>query len=96
VIATLSEAKKYGIDRGRPIFHRICVLRAPSERITSCSSGSIVASPVATLTTIGKNEIRKAVRTAGTVPMPNQMTRTGTIATFGIELNATMIGYTAS
>ena len=67
-------------------------MRAPSERITSCSSGSIVARPVATLTTIGKNEIRNAVRIAGTVPMPNQITSTGTIATLGIELNATITG----
>ena len=44
--------------------------------------------PVATLTTTGKNEIRNAVITAGTVPMPNQMTRIGTTATFGTELKA--------
>src|SRR5215831_10492353 len=43
---------------------------APSARSTSSSSGSMVASPVATFTTIGKNEIRKAVSTAGTMPMP--------------------------
>ena len=92
MIATFSEPKKYGIERGMPIFHRICSLRAPSERITSCSSGSMVASPVATLTTTGKNEIRKAVMIAGTVPMPNQITRIGTIATLGMALNATISG----
>jgi hypothetical protein len=35
----------------------------------------MVASPVATLTTIGKNEIRKAVRIAGISQIPNQMIR---------------------
>src|SRR6516225_8724871 len=59
---------------------------APSARSTSSSSGSMLASPVATFTTIGKNEIRKAVSTAGTMPMPNQMIRIGTTATLGIEL----------
>ena len=61
VIATLRDAKKYGIDRGRPIFIRIFRLLAPSERMTSSNSGSMVASPVATLTAIGKNETRNAV-----------------------------------
>jgi len=41
---------------------------------------------VATLTTIGKKLMRKADRMAGTVPMPNQMTRIGTSAAFGMEL----------
>ncbi len=40
-------------------------LLAPSARSTSSSSGSMVARPVATFTTIGKNEIRNAVRIAG-------------------------------
>jgi hypothetical protein len=65
---------------------------APSARSTSSVSGSMVARPVATFTTIGKNEIRKAVSTAGTVPMPNQMTRIGTSATLGMALNPIMIG----
>ena len=65
---------------------------APSARNTSSSSGSMAASPVATLTTIGKNEIRKAVSTAGTTPMPNQMIRIGTTATFGIELKPIITG----
>src|SRR3546814_9462713 len=72
--------------RGRPTFIRISVLVAPSERSTSRSSGSMVASPVATFTTMGKNEIMKAVMIAGMVPMPNQITSTGTTATLGIEL----------
>ncbi len=42
--------------------------------------------PVATLTAIGKNEMRKAVMIAGIVPIENQITSTGTIATFGIAL----------
>jgi len=86
VTATLSEAKKYGIECGRPTLSRMSSGRAPSERSTSLSSGSSVAMPVATLTTIGKNEIENAVRTAGTAPMPNQITRIGTIATLGMLL----------
>ena len=43
-------------------------------------------------TAIGKNDTRKAVMTAGTVPMPNQITRTGTTATLGIELNPMSTG----
>ncbi len=38
-------------------------------------------------TTIGKKQIDKAVKTAGTVPEPNQSTKIGTTATFGIEEN---------
>ena len=53
---------------------------------------SMVAKPVATLTTTGKNESMNAVITAGTVPTPNQMTRIGTKAAFGTLLNAIKIG----
>ena len=52
----------------------------------------MVARPVATFTTIGKNEIRNAVRIAGTTPMPNQMIRIGTTATFGMELKPIITG----
>ena len=52
----------------------------------------MVASPVATFTTIGKNEIKNAVSTAGTTPIPNQMIRIGTTATFGIELKPIITG----
>ena len=69
-----------------------CLLLAPSARSTSRSSGSTVAMPVATFTRIGKNASRNAVMTAGTVPMPNQITSTGTTATFGTELNAISAG----
>ena len=51
---------------------------------------------MATLTTIGKNEITKAVITAGKVPMPNQITRMGMIATFGMLLNPIKSGYRAA
>ncbi len=43
----------------------------------------MVARPVATFTTMGKNEMTKAVSTGGSQPTPNQMTRIGTTATFG-------------
>ena len=52
----------------------------------------MVARPVATFTTIGKNEIRNAVSTAGMKPMPNHSTRIGTTATFGIALNPIISG----
>ena len=60
--------------------------------MTSRSSGSMVASPVATLTAIGKNETRNAVSTAGMTPVPNQITNTGTTATFGMLLNPISTG----
>ena len=65
VIATFSEPKKYGSERGMPTLRMMSSFDAPSARSTSSSSGSVVARPVATLTTIGKNEIRNAVSTAG-------------------------------
>jgi hypothetical protein len=52
----------------------------------------MVARPVATLTTMGKNEIRNAVRIAGISPMPNHMISTGTIATFGMQLKPIITG----
>src|SRR4030095_4958113 len=94
VIATFSEAKKYGSERGSPTLVSTSSRVAPSAGSTSSSSGSSVASPVATLTTIGKKQIRNAVRTAGTVPMPNQTTRIGTNAALGMLLNATSSGDT--
>ena len=44
------------------------------------------------LTVIGKNEIRKAVSTAGPTPMPNQTTRIGTNAAFGKALKPVISG----
>src|SRR5207247_1033343 len=67
-------------------------LRGPSPLSTSSSSGSMVARPVATFTTIGKKEIRNAVSTAGTNPIPNHSTRIGTTATFGMALKPIISG----
>ena len=92
VIATFSEPKKYGSVRGMPTLRMMSSLEAPSAFSTSSSSGSMVARPVATLTTIGKNEIRNAVSTAGTKPMPNHSTRIGTTATFGMALKPIISG----
>jgi hypothetical protein len=75
-----------------PTFSMMSSFLAPSARSTSSSSGSMVASPVATFTTIGKNEMRKAVRIAGITPIPNQMIRIGTTATLGIELKPIITG----
>src|ERR1700727_106298 len=96
VAATFSEAKKYGMVRGRPTFHRISNFVARSVFITSASSGSVAARPVATLTTIGKMHMIIAVRIAGTVPAPNHSTKIGTTATLGIEENPTTIGEATS
>ena len=52
--------------------------------MTSSSSGSVVASPAATFTTIGKTHRIIAVSTAGTVPAPNHSTKIGTTATLGM------------
>src|SRR6185295_16757812 len=85
VIATFSEAKKYGIVRGSPTFHRMSNLLALSAFMTSSSSGSVVARPVATLTTTGNRQVISAVMIAGTVPEPGYSTRIGTTATFGTD-----------
>ncbi len=61
-------------------------------RITSSSSGSVVASPVATFTTMGKMQRIIAVSTAGTVPAPNHRTKIGTTATFGMLEKPTSSG----
>ena len=53
--------------------------------MTSSNSGSTVAMPVETFTTIGKMQIIIAVRIAGTVPAPNHKTKIGTTATFGMD-----------
>ena len=42
---------------------------------------------------MGKNEITKAVITAGSEPTPTQITRIGTTATLGMELKPTSSGY---
>jgi len=65
---------------------------APRLRSTSRISGSMVARPVATFTTIGKKLITKAVMTAGSEPTPTQIIRIGTIATLGIALKAISSG----
>src|SRR5262249_17408068 len=92
VIATLSEAKKYGRDRGRPNFHRKTMRLAPNEDSTASNSGAVVARPAETFTVIGKKQITKAVTMAGSVPIPNQTTRTGTKADFGTLLKPTIRG----
>src|ERR1700693_3187762 len=85
VTDTFNDAKKNGMVRGRPTFQSMSSLLARNARITSSSSGSVVARPVATFTTIGKMHMIIAVSTAGTVPAPNHSTQIGTTATFGIE-----------
>src|ERR1700730_2732359 len=92
VIATFSEAKKYGMDRGSPTFLITCQRLAPQARRPACNSGSPVAKPGATLPRVGKKAMRKAVMIAGMVPTPNQITKMGTTATFGMELNPIIAG----
>src|SRR5579872_466519 len=92
VIAILSEANRYGVERGMPTLVRISQRVAPSERSTSRISGSMVARPVAMFTAMGKNAMLNAVMMAGMVPIPNQITITGTSATLGIELKAIRTG----
>ena len=60
-------------------------LSAKRDGMNPFTAAGVVARPVAILTTIGKKQIASEVRTAGTVPEPNQSTKIGTTATFGIE-----------
>ena len=53
----------------------------------------MVDKPVATLTTMGKNEIRNAVITGGIHPTPNHKIRIGTTATLGMALKPTSSGW---
>jgi hypothetical protein len=78
--------------RGMPTLVRISKRVAPRLRSTSRISGSMVARPVATLTTMGKKLMTKAVMTAGSEPTPTQIIRIGTIATLGMALKAISSG----
>src|SRR5258707_1260246 len=77
-------------ERGNPgagnpdLAHRTCPPLQPASPRNAHPTRRLSA---ATLTTMGKNEITKAVMIAGTVPIPDQITISGTTATFGIELN---------
>src|SRR5258706_13398411 len=93
VMAILSEAKRYGIERGMPTPHRMSAFEAPSARSTSSSSGSVVASPVATLTTTGKMQMTSDVITAGPLSPPKQRKRDGTTTTPGQEAKHTSNAY---
>ena len=48
------------------------------------------------MTATGKKARRNAVSTAGTVPIPNHMTSSGTTAALGMLLKPTSSGYSAS
>jgi hypothetical protein len=45
---------------------------------------------------MGNTQVMAAVMIAGTVPAPNQMTRMGTTATFGIDEKPMRSGYPTS
>ena len=62
----------------------------------SSSSGSTVASPVATFTTIGNRHVIAAEMMAGTVPAPNHRTRIGTTATLGTDAKPMRSGFATS
>ena len=80
------------MERGKPTLTSTSQRLAPSTRNTSSSSGSKVAKPVAMLTVMGKKLIKKAVRMAGPMPMPNHTTKMGTKAALGRALKAVIKG----
>lgn len=80
VMATLRDAKKSGVQRGRPTVLNTSQRLVPSTRSTCSSSGSSVARPVAMLTLMGKKEIKNAVTRVGPASMPNHTTKMGTKA----------------
>ncbi len=92
VIAIFSEPKKYGIACGIPILVKVTIRLAPSERMTSFSSGSMVAMLADTTTATGKITMIAEVMTAGTVPSPAHSTSSGTNATFGMLLTPISVG----
>ena len=90
--ASFREPKKYGIACGMPILVNVTRRLAPSERMTSFSSGSMVAMLAETTTAIGKITMTAEVATAGTVPSPAHSTMSGTSATLGMLVTPMRVG----
>jgi hypothetical protein len=55
-------------------------------------SGCVERRPMMVSTTMGKNEIAKAMRILDVTPVPSHTINTGAIAAFGIVWNATSSG----
>ena len=64
----------------------------PERRARSTMSGSTSPRPVTELTKIGNIASRKAMTTLDSISSPNQITRSGAMAIFGMPLNAASIG----
>src|SRR5258708_5729717 len=84
VMAILMELKNCGSARGIDTLSSTSILRAPSERMTSSSSGDDAAIAVATTTVTGKKHTMVDVRIAICGPTPDQITNSGMSATLGI------------
>ena len=77
---------------GSLIFRKAARGEAFMERARSRTSGSIDFNPMTVETTIGKKPSRKATMTLGSVPKPNQTTKSGATATLGTLCEKTRIG----
>src|SRR5262245_66483774 len=92
VTAILAPEKIDGNADGSWILKKVCSREHCSERASSSSSGEVERNPVAVSTTAGKNAITKAMANLDSIPVPNQTSRIGATATFGIDWLATSSG----
>src|ERR1044071_6149987 len=92
VTAILAPEKIDGRAEGNCILKKVCNRVHCSERASSSSSGDVERRPVAVSTTTGKKAITKAIASFDLMPVPNQTSRIGATATFGMDWLATRSG----
>jgi len=92
VIDTFRPANIAGIACGRLTMRNTCRGLASIARARSSMSGSTDLKPCTAETTTGKNPSMKADSTFGSMPKPNQTTKSGAIAIFGIDCENTSSG----
>lgn len=90
--AILKAAKRYGRQLGILSRKKISFLEALTERKNSKEFGFTERNPVSVFTRTGKNVISAAIDIFGPNPKPNQITRSGAIATIGVTLTINASG----
>ena len=95
VVATFKEGKIYGKEFGNLNFKKIWDFEADKDRNKSKLSVSIAVNPLTALTSIGKKATKEDITILGSIPLPNQITKTGAKAYNGVAFSAIAYGYTA-
>src|SRR5882757_982663 len=93
--ATSSPANSDGNAEGRVRRHKICLRVAPNDRSMSTCSRSAERRPSTELISIGKNATSAVVMTFEVIPVPNQISRIGAMATLGTDWVSTISGMSA-